>query len=215
MDYAQQQRSPTKHLTGMAIVIVLHAIIIYAMVTGLARKVVDVIKQPLETKIIEEVKPPPPPDTPPPPPPKLAVPPPPFIPPPEIQVTQPQQLAPTITATTSAPPPVAVAPMQAPPVEKKAVSVRTDPVIDSAMCEKPEYPRESRKNQETGTVTVRFLIGVDGKVLDSQIESSSGHRRLDEAARRGLGLCRFKPGTIDGKAQQSWARIQYVWKLED
>ena len=80
MDYAQAQRNPAKHVTGIGIVIVMHLLLGYALVTGLARKVVEVIKAPIETKIIEEVKPPPPPETPPPPPPKMALPPPSFVP---------------------------------------------------------------------------------------------------------------------------------------
>ena len=36
MDYAQQQRQPGKHLTGITVVIILHAIVVYALVTGLA-----------------------------------------------------------------------------------------------------------------------------------------------------------------------------------
>src|SRR5215471_18077305 len=94
-------------------VVALHIALGYALVTGLARKVVEVIKQPLETKIIEEMKKPPP-DAPPPPPPKLATPPPPFIPPPEINIQAPIQIAPTITTVTTtkpvAPPPKVEAP---------------------------------------------------------------------------------------------------------
>ncbi|MFL5057052.1 MAG: energy transducer TonB, partial [Microvirga sp.] len=71
MDYASQERSFSKHAPSIIMVLALHLAIGYALVTGLARKVVEVIKQPLETKIIEEVKKPPP-DQPPPPPPKLA-----------------------------------------------------------------------------------------------------------------------------------------------
>ena len=59
----------------------------YALVNGLGHKIVEVIKAPIETKIIDEVKPPPPP--PPenlPPPPKMALPPPSFVPPPEVQI---------------------------------------------------------------------------------------------------------------------------------
>jgi len=48
-------------------------------------------------------------------------------------------------------------------------------------------------------VTLTFLIDVDGKVLESRVERSSGHRRLDEAARAGLGICKFKPATVDGR----------------
>ena len=87
MDYSE--RSPGKNLSGLTLVVILHLAIGYALVTGLARKVVEVIKAPLETKIIEEVKPPPP-DVPPPPPPKMAAPPPPFIPPPEINIQVPK-----------------------------------------------------------------------------------------------------------------------------
>ena len=90
MDYAQQQRNPGKHTVGLGIVIALHVLLGWAIVSGLARKVVDVIKAPIETKIIEEVQPPPPP--PPenlPPPPKFAPPPPSFVPPPEVVVNNP------------------------------------------------------------------------------------------------------------------------------
>ncbi|MFD2271229.1 hypothetical protein ACFS07_09110 [Undibacterium arcticum] len=87
----RMRETPQKNLTGITVVVLLHVFfIVYALVTGLARKVVEVIKQPIETKIIEEIKPPPPPpDKPlPPPPPKVLAPPPPFIPPPEVQVQQ-------------------------------------------------------------------------------------------------------------------------------
>src|SRR6266853_2486051 len=116
MDFAQEQRNPTKHLVGIGFVILFHVVLVYALVTGLARKVVDVIKVPIETKIIEEVKPPPPPERPPPPPPKLAAPPPPFIPPPEIQIAQPPPQQPVIASVQTAPPP----PNAPPPVAHAA-----------------------------------------------------------------------------------------------
>ena len=52
MDFAQQQRNPAKHLAGLTFVIILHLAVGYALVTGLARKVVEIIKQPIETKKI-------------------------------------------------------------------------------------------------------------------------------------------------------------------
>jgi hypothetical protein len=61
VDYASQQRNPGKHAVGIGIVIAMHVLLAWALVSGLARKVVDVIKAPIETKIIEEVQPPPPP----------------------------------------------------------------------------------------------------------------------------------------------------------
>ena len=35
MDFAQQQRSPTRHLIGITVVVLLHVLVIYALVTGL------------------------------------------------------------------------------------------------------------------------------------------------------------------------------------
>ena len=88
-------------------------------------------------------------------------------------------------------------------------------MIDAARsCQPPEYPATSRRLEETGTTILQFLIDVDGSVLDSKIETSSGHQRLDDAAKAGLSRCKFKAGTLDGKPEQSWARLRYVWKLE-
>ena len=68
--------------------------------------------------------------------------------------------------------------------------------------------------EEEGTVTLKFLIGVDGRVLQTDIEKSSGFARLDEASRSALSKCQFRPGTVDGKPEQSWTTIQYKWRLE-
>ena len=68
MDFARQQRDPTRHIIGITFVVLMHALLIWALLTGLGRKVVEVIKKPLTATIIEEIKAPPPP-----PPPKPAV----------------------------------------------------------------------------------------------------------------------------------------------
>ena len=198
MSYAVQKDS-SRRLTGLVAVVAFHVVLVYALVHGLARKIVEVVRAPLETKIIEEIKPPPPDKPPPPPPPKLAMPPPPYIPPPEVQVQVPTVSAPTITAVTTVKPPE---------------EYRTPAVIDAKTCEKPPYPAAALRGNETGTVRLRFLIDVDGKVLDSKVERTSGSRRLDEAARAGLSLCKFKPATLNGRPERTWGRIDYVWTLE-
>ena len=93
-------------------------------------------------------------------------------------------------------------------------AVRTTAVVDSANCEKPEYPTASRRMEEEGTVLLKFLVGVDGKVIRSEVEKSSGYRRLDDAARTGLSLCQFKPATVDGNPEQAWSSLRYIWRLE-
>ncbi len=220
MSYAQPRENSNRRLIGFAGVVAFHAVMGYALVNGLARKIVEVVTQPLETKIIEEVKPPPqekPP--PPPPPPRLTAPPPPYIPPPEVQVQVPQT-APAITAVTSTKPtePVAApgqlfAPAPAPAAVPRAAPVRTAPVVDARACEKPEYPPAALRAQETGIVLLAFLIDVDGSALESKVERSTGFKRLDEAARKALSLCKFKPAATDGKPERAWAKIEYEWKI--
>jgi protein TonB len=215
---ARGGQNPVRQAAGVAIVVALHVGFIYALAAGLGHQAVEIIQAPFQTKIIEEVKPPPP-DAPPPPPPKLAQLPPPYIPPPDIQIRQPVA-APTnaITAVVHEKPPEPVpTPVVAPPPPPapKAEPVRVPAVIDAAhRCQKPEYPAMSQRLGEEGTVVLKFLVGVDGAVVDSRVETSSGHPKLDEAARAALGGCRFKAGTVDGKPEQSWAVLKYNWKIE-
>jgi protein TonB len=86
-------------------------------------------------------------------------------------------------------------------------------VQDPKSCEPPTYPRESLSNREQGTTTLRILVGVDGKAIDSEIEASSKSRKLDKAAQSALMECSFKPQPADAKPQQQWVQTQFVWKL--
>ncbi len=230
MDYAEQQRRPTKHLIGLGIVAALHVLLGWALVNGLARKMVEVIKGPIETKIIEEIKPPPPPPENLPPPPKLPPPPPSFVPPPEVQIANPPPL-PSITVTRVAPPPtpVTIAPAPppvaapappapvAPPAPKQQA---VPPQINVNSCDKPEFPAAALRAEATGTSKVRFTIDATGAVAKAEIERSAGssreHRLLDRAAVDALSKCRFKPGLDEqGKPVGGAVTIvEYVWKLE-
>ncbi len=106
------------------------------------------------------------------------------------------------------------APAAPPAPPSTAKSVHIPAVADFSTCAKPEWPKSSLRNEETGTVTLSFLIGVDGHVADSKIVKSSGFRDLDKAAINGIGRCKFKPGMTDGKPEQAWMQMQYVWTLE-
>jgi protein TonB len=215
-DYASRQRSPRKHLVGLAVVVVLHALLFWAINSGLAHKFVKIVKAPVEAVLLEELKPPPPP--PPPPPPKNLPPPPPaYVPPVEVQVNTPPPVN-AIAAVSNKPQPEAPpSPLpvvsNAPPAPPAPIA-RTAAVISASSCEKPEYPSASRRLEEEGTVTLKFLVGVDGRVKESAVDKSSGFRRLDEAARQGLSKCQFKPGTENGQPVEGWASMRYTWKLE-
>lgn len=212
MSFSDYRNPSGRRGVNFLFVILLHVAIVYALVTGLARKAVEVIRGPIETKIIEELKKLPPPEKPPQPP-KQKFEPPPFVPRTEVAVAAPIVALPTITASTVSPP-VVTAPVPMPPAPPKLVQ-RVGPVIDAAKnCQKPEYPAASKRLEEEGVVVLRFMIDEVGKVLESRVETSSGHARLDEAARSALSQCQFKPGTVDGTPERSWASLKYVWRLE-
>jgi protein TonB len=84
--------------------------------------------------------------------------------------------------------------------------------LDSKNC-KAEYPKASLINEEQGDVTMSFLVGADGNVVDSKLEKSSGYKNLDKAAIKALSACKFKPGTKDGAVAQTWTKVDYSWKL--
>jgi protein TonB len=86
-------------------------------------------------------------------------------------------------------------------------------VQDPKSCEPPSYPHDSLVKGEQGTTTLRILVGVDGKAIDSEIESSSKYRKLDSAAQRALMECTFKPSPADAKPVQQWVQTQFVWKI--
>ncbi len=198
---AQSSYQPSgSRLVGIGFVVLLHIAIIYALVTALAHRSVEVARAPIETKIIDQA--PQEKAELPPPPPKLAPPPPPFIPLPEINVQTPppaQSTAPTVITTVK------------PPV---AAPVRVMPRIDAQHSREPEYPPQSRRLGEQGSLVLQVLIGVDGRVVQSKLVQSSGFDRLDQAALEGIkNDYRFFPGTIDGAPQPMWFTFKFTWKL--
>ncbi|MES2041765.1 MAG: energy transducer TonB [Pseudomonadota bacterium] len=87
------------------------------------------------------------------------------------------------------------------------------PTVDKQTCEKPVYPKSALMNEETGTVVLSVLVGPDGAVVDSKVEKSSGSKALDKATQKIYSSCKFKPGAKDGKPQQAWTKLEYVWSL--
>lgn len=211
-DYASRQRKPTKHLIGLGLVVVLHLLLFWAISSGLARAFVKKIKGPVEAVLLEDTKPDIPPPPPPPPPKNLPPPPPAYVPPVDVSVSAPPSA--NAIAAVSNTPQLSAPPSQQPVSNAPVAPVRTSAVVNSSNCEKPEYPSASRRLEEEGTVSLRFLVGTDGKVIQAEVEKSSGYKRLDEAARAGLSRCQFRPATVDGKPEQAWANMKYTWRLE-
>lgn len=89
----------------------------------------------------------------------------------------------------------------------------TRALADFSSCEKPRYPEAALANKRSGTVTLGYLIGVDGSVRDSAVRKSSGDPALDEAARLALAKCRFSPATANGVPIEQWETVQYLWVI--
>jgi protein TonB len=218
------QPKSQRKLMGLAGVVVLHALLFAALQAGLHRTVAQKLPTVVQALLLEEKRPelpPPPAATSPPqaPLPKNSPPPPTPAPPAEVPALAPPN-ATSAVATLAAPVPAPVSapaaptPLSAPAAARAAPPTRTAAGVNMAVCEKPEYPSASRRMEEEGNVRLKFLVGVDGKVIQSEIEQSSGYKRLDEAARAGLAKCLFRPAMVDGKPEQAWTTIQYVWRLE-
>ena len=167
-------RDPSSRVKGIVIVVALHAVIGYALVSGMARKGLDLIKKPLEAVVIQEVIIPPPP--PPPPPkkvelpkelPKVQAPPPPFVPPPDVAPPV-VSTAPVIVATPTPPPAPAVIappPPPAPPAPAAAapapVAVGPKRASIGVACPTqvaPEMPRRAIQDGTEGVVKAQILI---------------------------------------------------------
>lgn len=184
-EFGKKQQNPVRRFGGIGIVLVLHAVLIYALLNGLATKVVQVIQHPIETRIIEPVKPPPPPPMPVVklPPPKFAPPPPPFVPPPEVPVQAPPQATITHQAAPVPSAPAVQAPVVAPPAPAKPVSHDVGVVCPNSdtLRASIQYPKEAQENNITGDVTIEFVVDAEGNITNERV-AQSADPILDRAA---------------------------------
>jgi len=200
----------------------LHILLIYGLLTGLGRKVIEVIRPPVEASIIEAVKPPPPPPEPPaPPPPKAAppkpvAPPPAFVPPPEIKVQTPAPVQNTITAVVPE-----KAPEQAPVVIQKPTEAPTVVAKPSPPAPKPRlragvnpiyrppveellnnYPPRARREGISGRVQLRLTISPGGEVINVVVRDAQPKKIFDRAATEYVQKFRFEKGEDEFEVDQ-------------
>jgi protein TonB len=212
MAYADQKMSGNR-VTALIIVALIHVVVIYALVTGLAYEAAKKVIQRVTTvDVKEEVKK----EEPPPPPPKKDIPPPPIVaPPPKIDVAV---AAPPVTTVITPPPPAPVIlvppPPSAPPPPRftpKSAMPKGNP---ANWATSNDYPSRALREEREGTTGFRVTVGPDGKVTDCQVTSSSGHADLDAATCENVRRrARFTPAT-DGEGQPTTGsysnRIRWV-----
>lgn len=197
-----------RKFAGIVCVALLHVAMVFALINGLGVQVVKFVHPPVSVKLIQPPAPPPPPPPPPLQPPVLAPPPPAYVPPPLVQIAPTPQAA-TITAVTHVKPPAPA------PTAQAAAPVQAAPALDpNQSCAPPQYPQDAEDMGQTGVSTLQFLIDPTGNVVQSRIAGSSGHASLDDAAEEALGRCKFRPAIgADGKPQEAWTSMRYVWTL--
>lgn len=87
--------------------------------------------------------------------------------------------------------------------------------LEYASAKAPPYPREAFLQGLQGQVLLKILVDTDGKPLEVAVATSSGHRVLDDAARRFvLKNWRFKPAMRDGHAVQAYGMVPIDFTLQ-
>jgi len=76
------------------------------------------------------------------------------------------------------------------------------------------YPPLLRDAGIGGTVVVWFFIGSDGRVAERRINTSSGHRALDEAAMRVAARYRFSPALNRDERVPVWVQFPITFQPE-
>ena len=214
MQYGYQPKDPGRKYRGILIVVALHVLLAWVIVSGTAKKGLDIIKKPLEAVVIQEVIIPPPPPPPPPPPikeikppevkaPKVVAPtPPPFVPPPEVA---PQQTAAPAIASVATPSPVPAVISPPPPVEAAlpaaAKPARSEIGVACPTQVAPEMPKRAIQDGIFGVVRAQALIR-EGAVREVTI--LSGPRIFHAAVKAAMMQYRCTNDSVDITATQEF-----------
>jgi TonB family protein len=91
------------------------------------------------------------------------------------------------------------------------VAPKADGVRDLSMA---KYARESFLAGEEGIVGLRVHVRQDGSVAETQIATSSGSSRLDQAAKDVVEDWRYQPATLNGSPVPAWIHVEIIWALQ-
>ena len=76
-----------------------------------------------------------------------------------------------------------------------------------------EYPPLLRDAGIGGTVKVWFFIDKGGRVQDTQIQESSGHAQLDQAALAVAGVVKFTPALNRDETVPVWVALPILFQV--
>ena len=198
----RRQMTPER-LVGIGFVAVLHVIVIWAIVSGLAQKFVHAALPPdivvVQVPKVKILPPPPPqPETP-------------VLPqsheiaaqPPPFQISDDDA---TVTARIGPPPPTHLEQSLTP--DTAATGIVTTHTT-------PPYPPLARRLSEQGTVTLRLTISPQGIVTGADIVKSSGYADLDQSAMSWvMSHWKYKPAVQNGSPVASQTTAAVVFNLK-
>ena len=219
MSYVDQGMSQGR-IWSIVLVAILHALLGYAFVTGLAYKFVKNVQEDLKTFDVTE-EPPPPEELP---------------PPPKEEIQPPPVTAPPAVVRTNIPPP----PIQAPPPPPMPVPFNPQPPVRPAPPPPPppppprtvepararanlasyvsndDYPSSALRNNEEGTTGFRLTVGPNGRVTSCTVTSSSGSSALDNATCRIMrSRARFTPARdSNGQPTTDTVSARIAWRIQ-
>ena len=130
---------------------------------------------------------------------------------------------PTNLITTIDPPPPAGAivgsdpgPVLIDPVSPPAPLAYVEPAIDAryALDFQPIYPAAERRAEREGRVTVRVLVGTDGRVKEAKRLAATSDAFWQVTLDRALAKWRFKPATRGGIPVEAWRTLSLTFVLE-
>jgi protein TonB len=79
----------------------------------------------------------------------------------------------------------------------------------------PAYPALARSRRWEGTVRLRVKVSTEGHCEHAEIQESSGHELLDEAALEAVGRWRFVPAKRGDTPISSWVVVPIAFKLQN
>ncbi len=215
MSYISVYENKTPRSKGLILTGAVHAVIIAAAIAMPGIKVPDVLHgpftatnvplpQPLDP-VIEEQKP-------------------------EVPVApQTRQIGPDVPIITLPPPPVtkyaemtlgAGSGGTAIDIPVDGLKIAPDPVIVGAQLNtryadqfQPAYPPGLLRREREGEVSVRVLVGTDGRVRDIELIDSPHEDFWNATRKQALNKWRFTPATRDGIAYESWMTLKVRFKI--
>ncbi|MEY4883140.1 MAG: hypothetical protein RIS34_994 [Pseudomonadota bacterium] len=202
-------------------VVALHLAALWALQTGLMRRVMEIV---VPVEVVSELIAPPPAPQPRVRPAVAPTPVPAKAPAPRLRALldptpEPNAPAGVVTPQASAPEAVAIAPVAAATVASPASPSPAKIELPSSDADylqnpKPAYPSASKRLGEQGVVIHSVSIGVDGLPLSARLVRSSGFERLDQAAYKAVMGWHYTPGKRNGVITPMSCNVPINWVLE-